>query len=295
MKRVFVTGGTGLVGRFTVEALRAGGWKVIIAGRNWPDTRFPSDVGFRPLDLGPAEDFGGLLTGFDALVHAAFDRVPGRYRGGEGRDVKGFWDRNYMATLHLFEAAAAAGLERVVFLSSRAVYGRQPAGAVVTEETLCHPDTHYGLVKAAAEEHLAGMSAVCGVSLRPTGVYGQPPYGGTHKWSELFEAYLAGQPIEPRFGTEVHGHDVAAAIQLVLEAPTESVAGESFNVSDLELDRRDLLTLVQDQTGCKHPLPPVADRSRYNLADTARLRDLGWHPGGNALLHKEVSAVVGSI
>lgn len=294
MKRVLVTGGTGLVGRFTVETLRAGGWKVTIAGRNPPGPRFPSDVGFHPLGLDLADDFGDQLAGFDALVHAAFDHVPGRYRGGEGRDVKGFWDRNYMATLHLFEAAAAAGLERVVFLSSRAVYGRQPAGAVVTEETFCRPDTHYGLVKAAAEEHLAGMSHVCGVSLRPTGVYGQSPFGGTHKWSELFEAYLAGQPIEPRFGTEVHGSDVAAAIQLVLEAPTNSVAGESFNVSDLALDRHDLLALVQSQTGCNHPLPPAADRSRYNLADTARLRDLGWRPGGKELLHKEVSAFVGS-
>ena len=294
MKRVLVTGGTGLVGRFVVEALHTGGWNVTIAGRHPPDNRFPSDIGFRPLRLDPEEGFADLLSGFDSLVHAAFHHVRSRYRGGEGLDVKGFWDRNYMATLQLFEAAAAAGLKRVIFLSSRAVYGRQPADAAVTEGTPCRPDTHYGLVKAAAEQHLAGMSALCGVSLRPTGVYGQPPFGGTHKWSELFDAYLAGQDIEPRFGTEVHGRDVAAAVQLMLEAPTDRVAGECFNVSDLELDRHDLLALLKKLTECPHLLPSPADRTMYNLADTTRLRELGWRPGEETLLRQTVKDLAAS-
>ncbi len=292
MKQVLVTGGTGLVGRFVVEALHANGWTVAIAGRHPPDDRFPSDIGFHRFELDPGADYGELLSGFDALVHGAFHHAVGRYRGGEGLDVKGFWDRNTLATLQLFRAAEAADLERIVFLSSRAVYGRQPAGAEVTEETPCYPDTHYGLVKAAAEHHLAGQSGLCGISLRPTGVYGQPPFGGTNKWAELFDAYLAGQPIEPRFGTEVHGRDVAAAVRLMLEVPTDKVAGKCFNVSDLELDRHDLLALVQAQTGCEHPVPPSADRSRYNIADTTRLQDLGWRPGGEALLRQEVSDTV---
>ena len=127
--------------------------------------------------------------------------------------------------------------------------------------------------------------------MRPTGVYGQSPFDGPHKWSELIDAYLAGEAIEPRFGTEVHGRDVAAAVQLALEAPAEAVAGKVFNVCDLALDRHDLLALVKAETGCPHPLPPRADRSLYNMADATRLRKLRWKPGREALLQKIVSAI----
>ena len=135
MKRVLVTGGTGLVGRFVVDVLHANGWQVTVAGRHRPDDRFPPAIGFRRFELDPRADYGSLVTGFDAMVHGGFHHIAGRYSGGEGGDVRGFWDRNFLATLRLFQAAEAAVIERIVFLSSRAVYGQQPAGADVTEET----------------------------------------------------------------------------------------------------------------------------------------------------------------
>ncbi len=291
MKRVLVTGGSGLVGSFIVERLHADGWQVTIAGRGRPGARFPADIGFRRFVLALASDHDELLDGFDALVHAAFWHIAGHYRGGEGQDVKGFWDRNYLATLQLFEAAKRAGLERVVFLSSRAVYGQQPAGTVLTEDTPCRPDTHYGLVKAASEQHLADR-AFCGSSLRITGVYGQSAFSSEHKWETLFDAYLDGDPISARFGTEVHGRDVAGAVHLMLNAPAEAVSGQIFNVSDLELDCHDLLALVQQETGCEHLLPPKADPTGYNIADTTKLRQLGWQPGGVPLLEKTVRELV---
>ena len=287
MKRVLVTGGSGLVGGFVVEALHAAGWQVTIAGRARPDESVPADVGFRRFVLAPGIDHDHLLDGFDALVHAAFWHIAGHYRGGEGNDVMGFWDRNYVATLQLFEAAEAAGLSRVVFLSSRAVYGQQPPGIVLTEDLPCRPDTHYGLIKAGCEEHLTGRR-FCGTSLRVTGVYGQPIQGDDDKWRPLFDTYLAGDPVEPRFGTEVHGHDAAAAVRLMLDTPTETLAGQVFNVSDVALDRHDLLALVQQQTGCPHALPPKADATAYNVMDTSKLNRLGWKPGGLPLLQQTV-------
>lgn len=286
MKRVLVTGGSGFVGGFIVSALHAAGWRVTVASRTRPEESAPADVNFRRFELAPGLDNDLRLNGFDALVHAAFWHVPGRYRGGEGYDVKGFWDRNHLATMQLFEAADKAGVSRVVFLSSRAVYGQQVPGVQLSEDMPCHPDTHYGLIKAASEEHLAARS-LCGVSLRITGVYGRPKRGD-HKWKTLFDAYRAGEPIAARFGTEVHGRDVAAAVLLALGAPADSVADRVFNVSDLALDRHDLLALVQRQTDCPYPLPPRNEAAHFHPMDTTRLRDLGWKPGGEPLLRRTV-------
>ena len=298
MTSVLVTGGSGLVGRFIVNDLVDHGYTVTIAGRNAPAPQaFASSVGFVPLDLDPGMDFGAAVKDYDHLVHAAFSHVPGRYRNGEGDDVAGFWQSNFLSTLLLFRAAAEAAMCRAIFMSSRAVYGVQEPGAGVDEESVCRPDTHYGAVKYACERHFADLSEISGLgiaSLRATGVYGTAKAGGPHKWSGLFDDYLSGKPVEPRCGTEVHGTDIAAAVRLMLECNEENMKGLSFNVSDLFLDRRDLLALVKQRTGCVHPLPAAADRSRYNVASTARLKALGWRPGGMARLETEIGSLIGA-
>jgi hypothetical protein len=81
----------------------------------------------------------------------------------------------------------------------------------------------------------------------------------------------------------VHGEDVAAAVSLVLSA-THGVAGEVFNVSDITVDRRELLEMAAGITGIAKSLPAPADLSALNVMSTAKLRALGWQPGGDARL-----------
>lgn len=296
MKTVLVTGGSGLVGRFIVDDLRKHGWMVTIAGRTPPAAGDqPPDVSFQPLDLDPAADFSAATAGFDALVHAGFSHAAGRYRGGEGKDVRGFWDRNCLASLRLFEAAGETGVGRIVFLSSRAVYGRQRPGLRLTEKTRCHPDTHYGLVKFACEQFLQSLADNSGLavaSLRSTGVYGTPYAGATHKWNTLIRDYLAGRTVAPRLGTEVHGRDVATAIRILLTAPREALADGIYNVSDLLLDRHDILLPVHLHLNCPHPLPERADASAYNAMETSNLRQLGWQPGGRPLFDRTMADII---
>nr|WP_295465065.1 NAD(P)-dependent oxidoreductase [Mesorhizobium sp.] len=288
---VLVTGGTGFVGRFVVEALLRQGRKVRVAGRTVPAAGyFSAPVGFAEGGLEPAGDWGGALEGVTHLVHAAFDHVPGRYRGGEGEDPSGFVARNVGGTFALFEAAKRAGVARVVFLSSRAVYGDRPVGAELTEETEPHPGTLYGDVKRAAELALEDLSdaGFGGVSLRVTGVYGPAAPGRSHKWADLFDDYLAGRNVSPRRATEVHGDDVAAAVLLVLAVP---VPPPVLNVSDILLDRHELLAIVQAATGCAHPLPPRSVEP-VNAMNCDLLRALGWRPGGVGLLEQTVARLL---
>jgi UDP-glucose 4-epimerase len=254
---VLVTGANGIVGRFVVRALVAAGHRVTTLGRRSGD---------HPWDL---SDLAPRLQQADALVHLALAHRPGAYRGGEGDDPDGFRRLNLDGTRALFDAAGEA---RIVFLSSRAVYGDGRRGEILKESDPAAPESLYGEVKLRAEQALGDR----GVSLRATGVYGGQP----HKWEGLFADYLAARPIAPRVATEVHGDDVAAAVVALLGRGETGV----FNVSDLMLDRHDLLGRVQALTGSPCPPPPRFAGEPPGRMATCRLRLLGWRPGGWAKL-----------
>ncbi|MCR9276168.1 MULTISPECIES: NAD-dependent epimerase/dehydratase family protein [Mameliella] len=269
---IALTGASGLVGRFLLRGLPG---PITVLGR-----RALPGHDFRPWDLcGPAPD----LSGIDTLIHAAFSHVPGRYRGGEGDDPRGFLQSNLDGTRRLFDAAAEAGVTRIQFLSSRAVFDGAPEGTPLTEDIPPDPASLYGQVKAAAEGHLSALPLI-GQNLRATGVYGPGP---DHKWQGLFADYLAGRTITPRRGTEVHGADLAEAARLLLD---RSEAG-AFHLSDLLLDRHDLLTEVQRLTTCPHP-PPDPSTGPVNPLICARLPALGWRPGGMTRLRADLPAML---
>ncbi|CAH0341692.1 NAD(P)-dependent oxidoreductase [Rhizobium sp. CECT 9324] len=285
---VLVTGGRGFVGRPIVNGLIEAGYDVIVAGRSEPPPDwFCGPVVFRPMMLDPHRCEQGLFDGVSHVVHAAFDHVPGHYRGGEGEDPDGFWRRNVEGSRRLFEQARAAGVARVVFLSSRAVYDGLPVEAPLRETQVEIPASLYGRMKLAVEQALADLSAdgCAGASLRLTGVYdGMMP----NKWQVLIEDYLAGRLIKPRAGTEVHSRDVSQAIKLMLETPDHLVSRQVFNVSDLVVDRADLLGIVGQALALSHELPERAAPGRTGIMATAKISALGWRPGGRALLEETV-------
>ncbi len=276
--KVGVTGASGTVGHWIAAGLLSAGHRVVALGRR-PSRHAGAE--FRPFELGgPAPE----LAGIGALVHAAFSHVPGRYRGGEGDDPAGFVRLNRHGTLRLFEAARAAGVGRVVFLSSRAVHGGWPPGTALHEGLRARPDTLYGEVKVAAERALAALSGpgFAGVSLRATGAYGPPVPGLAHKWRPLLDAFARGEAIAPRVGTEVHAGDLADAVRLLVGAEAGALAPGVFHCSDILLDRRDLLAEWSALTGAGGPLPERADAGQVSVMHSERLRALGWRPRGRA-------------
>lgn len=290
MTIVAVSGATGYLGRFIVKNLLASGHEVIALGRNAPQKEdFQGNVAFRYFSLDDDAVPYDLFSGVDAFVHAAFNHEPGKYRGGEGKDRDGFIKRNVDGTNRLFKSAKEAGVKRVVFLSSRAVYGTQAPGTTLTEDMALKPDTLYGQIKLETEEALDALSSddFLPISLRATGVYGAPSKLYEHKWSALFQQYENGETIDARIGTEVHGDDLAAAVDRMLHLDVQKLRSEQssktaiFNVSDILLDRHELIKAYGALCGkSDHPLPQKSDRSAYNQMDCSRLFNLGWHPRG---------------
>ncbi len=270
---VLLTGGSGAVGAFVGPALLAAGHEVTPLGRGAEPGRIRWDLAERPPPLPRAE----------ALVHLAFQHVPGRYRGGEGDDPDGFWRLNRDGSRRLFEAARAAGVGRIVLLSSRAVYGDGRRGETLRETDPPAPDSLYGRMKLDLE-------GAADVSVRATGVYGLAPGAPSHKWSGLFADYLGGRTVAPRAATELHGADLAAAVSLLIGAAT---AQGAYNASDLLVDRHDLLGEVRRRTGCPHPLPRRAEGPTPGIMACDRLAALGWRPGGRERIEALLDTLLG--
>lgn len=274
---VLLSGASGSIGRFVLARLRDDGHEVTALGRRPVE----GATGFWHHDLA---DEAPRLPQADALVHCAFQHVPGRFRGGEGDDPDGFRKANAGGTLRLFEAARDAGCASAVFLSSRAVYGDARRGEILREGDPPAPDSLYGSVKLAGEEALRALSgpAFQGIALRATGVYGLVPGTNSHKWAELFEAFSRGEAIAPRRASEVHGEDLAGAVALLLSRAAggwTAAPFEVFNVSDLVLEKRDLFRLFSQVHGLSGQLPERASDTP-GIMDTDKLRALGWAPGG---------------
>lgn len=284
---ILITGATGQLGRFIAARLRQDGHQITCLGRT------PSDVsadGFLKWDL---EDRDFDLPQADGLIHCALSHVPGKYRGGEGDDPHGFITRNVEGTQALFEAAKAAGVGHCVFLSSRAVYAGAASWGVLTETAEVEPDSFYGQTKYAGE---LALQVLCdgsfkGTVLRVTGVYGCPPGLESHKWDQLLADFAKGAAVAPRVGTEVHGEDLAAAVVVALEK--RAAAGEPFdvfNVSDILLDREELLKLYAGTFAITAALPPRAP-GPVGVMDVAKLVKLGWAPGGKAKLEAFIQSL----
>nr|MEC9422080.1 NAD-dependent epimerase/dehydratase family protein [Pseudomonadota bacterium] len=289
LMHVLLTGASGAVGRFILKRLLDDGCTVTLLGRR------PVDgvaAAFRTYDL---VDPDPQLPQADALVHCALVHEPGKFRGGEGDDPERFRKLNVDGTRRLFEAAAKMGCRTVVFLSSRAVYGDHRQGEKLTETDSPAPDTLYGDVKLAGERALKALccQSMRGIVLRATGVYGPGSGSADHKWSGLFRDFAAGIPIAPRRGTEVHGDDLAAAVALVLEERRENEEPfQIYNVSDLLLDRQDLLALYAAEAGLNLEVPAASDQAPGEMT-TDRLRAIGWSPGGTEKLKVFLRSIAG--
>jgi dihydroflavonol-4-reductase len=148
--KTLVTGGTGFVGRAVVEELLAASRDVRVLARN-PDHPALNGLAVE-VALGDLRDPDSLVrafTGCTRLFHVAADYrlwVP---------DPAAMYAVNVEGTRHLLTAAAARGLERVVYTSTVGTLGNPGDGTPGTEDTpvsLAEMVGHYKRSKFLAEQ-----------------------------------------------------------------------------------------------------------------------------------------------
>jgi nucleoside-diphosphate-sugar epimerase len=170
MKSALVTGSSGFVGRALVAELRRRGYAVQGAVRNKAG-REAEVASIEVGDLSGATDWSRALRGVDTVFHlAARVHRPGEH---DGHARQAYVRENVDATIALAEAAAAAGVERLIFVSSVKVMGESSPGRPFRESDPPAPQDAYGRSKLDAERALAALGGRLEVTVvRPPLVYG---------------------------------------------------------------------------------------------------------------------------
>ena len=252
MNRVLVTGASGFVGSALVSRLKKEpGTDVVAAVRRSHDSSC--------LELGDLEapQFSpSQLEGFASVVHAAA-RVH-VMRDQSSSPLAEFRRINTTATLALASAAAEAGVQRFLFISSVKVNGETTRpGAPFYADDLPAPQDPYAVSKLEAEQGLFELAQRRGmevVIVRPPLVYGP---GVRANFQSMMRWLRLGVPL-PLGGIE-NRRSLVALDNLVdllvccLEHP--AAAGQVFLVSDGEdLSTTELLKLLGDALGRPAPL-----------------------------------------
>ncbi|MEQ1439890.1 NAD-dependent epimerase/dehydratase family protein [Fontimonas sp. SYSU GA230001] len=167
MKRVFVLGAAGFIGRHLCAFFSTRGIEVIAATRR-PASFDSALIENAVASFDAVDQFMPLLARCDAVIHAASSSTPG------SSEARPQLEGNLRPTLALIEALQALPDRRLLYLSSAGtLYGDcvQPA----TESAPLRPRSYHGAGKAAAEHFMHAWTAQyggTGVVIRPSNVYG---------------------------------------------------------------------------------------------------------------------------
>lgn len=234
---MIVTAATGFVGKALTDRLHNEARFVVSAA-----VRFESkviDEGIKQCvldDFVPGTDWGGVaLRGVEVVVHLAA-RVH-LMRDTAADPLKEFLHINTDGTLNLARQAAAAGVDRFIYLSSIKVNGEATHhGYPFTHNDLAAPQDPYGISKHKAEVGLRKIARTTGmqvVIIRPTLVYGK---GAKGNFKSLMKLVARGLPL-PLASIDnrrslVGIDNLVDFIVMCLEHPDG--ANETFLVSDGE-------------------------------------------------------------
>ena len=177
---VVVTGANGLVGSHTVTALAQRGATVRAVVRRAGTAPSAEGVTEHVGDFADPAFADEVVAGADSVVttvHPMGDDEAGQRRTGLD------------GTVTLGEAAVAAGVHRLVHVSTAAVYDRAPGEGDVDEaSTLVGDDGGtYAVVKREVDAALERLSGTTRVLVRPPAILGP---GGTSVWNSLRPAAI---------------------------------------------------------------------------------------------------------
>lgn len=253
MTTYLVTGGAGFIGSNIAHELVRRGARVRVldnfaTGRRANLAGIEDQVEVVEGDLRRLADVEKAMAGVDVVLHqGALGSVPRSIA-----DPVASHEANVTGTLHVLQAARAAGVRRVVYASSSSVYGDTPVLPKV-EEMAPAPKSPYAVSKLAGEHYCRVFSGVYGmetICLRYFNVFGprQDPHSQYAAVIPKFiRAMLRGErPVIFGDGTQsrdfTYVDNVVSANLLAAEAPGAALDGAACNVACGE--RFTLLELV---------------------------------------------------
>lgn len=288
--KILLIGGCGFIGSHVVDSLLAQGFQIRVYDRRPELFREPvPGVEYVSGDIGDISLVYEAMSGVDAIIHLASTTVPATSNLDPVADITG----NLVSMVRLLEMMRAAGLKKIVYLSSGGTVYGPPETDPVAESHPLRPISSYGIVKVAIENYLHMEHKLHGVQhviLRASNPYG-PRQGhtgiqgiiGTHLWR-----VARGEPVEVWGDGSVvrdfiHVRDLAdlcvRAVQSDVAGCYNAGSGSCTSVAEIvaSIDR-----IVQARGGA--PVRPLYkpgrnfDVPRVVLDITRARTELGWAP-----------------
>ena len=302
--KLLVTGGAGYIGSVvTLQLLEAGHDVTVLDNLSkGHEEAIPRDAWFVKADLLDAERLAEVFAeGFDGILHFAALSLVGESVEQPGR----YYRANVAGTLNLLDAMRVAGVPRLVFSSTAAVYG-EPEGVPIPETAPARPTNPYGGSKLAADQLIgffAGAHGLSATSLRyfnvagASGPFGEDHEPETHLIPLVLKAALGERENVKVFGTDyptddgtavrdyIHVEDLGRAHLLALEAAGEAKPGEHrvYNLGNgAGFSVREVVEVARRVSG--RPIEAVEAPRRAGdppvlVASSALIREeLGWTP-----------------
>ncbi|WP_226037190.1 NAD-dependent epimerase/dehydratase family protein [Aquibacillus saliphilus] len=275
MKKVVITGGSGLLGPSVIEEFLQHGYDVLNVDQKIPENPLCETIIADLNNLGEVYD---VLTGADAVVHLA--AIPRAYMFPA--DVT--FRNNAMSTYNILEAAGTLGIKKAVITSSESSYGivfskrdLKPQYVPVDEDHPRFPEDSYGLSKIVNEqtaEMINNRTGMQVVSLRVGNVIAPHMY-------KNFPGFIH-EPEERKtiMWSYIDARDAASAYRLSVEKDNLGVVALNVGAdnSSMDIKSRDLMAQVYpDVTDFRETL------SGYEtLFSNKKAKEvLGWQPVHN--------------
>jgi dihydroflavonol-4-reductase len=266
VSRVFLTGGSGLIGAALASRLLERGDEVLALARSDQAERALAARGTRVVrgDVLDEDAMAAGMAGCALVYHVAGINTmcPA--------DPAALFHVNVRGAEAAVRAAARAGVPRIVLTSSAASLGEEP-GTVGREDSphrgsylsVYERSKHEGEVAAFAAARRAGIELV---SINPSSVQGPGRAGGTGR---IMIAYVNGR-LRAFVDTNISIVDIADCVEGHVLGAERGRAGERYVLSGGTITSREALDIVSELSGVRHDvrlLPPPVARAAGTLVE----------------------------
>ena len=250
--KVFITGGTGFIGRYLVRRMARTEHEMICLVRKTSDTKELEDLGAQ-LVIGDVTDLDSLRTGMKgcdwllnlANVYSYWEPDKAKYR-----------NVNVAAMTNVMETALETEIAKVVHVSSVVIYGK-PSDSLFSEESAVGPIRFSEYAQSKYEGDLIAWQlfrekGLPLVMIYPAGVMGSGDVSmGGESIDRFIHRKLPATVFNKRVLTYVHVQDVAEAILKAAEKPDN--IGEKYIVGNDQITFDEFYTMVQEISGVSLP------------------------------------------
>ena len=242
--KILVTGATGFLGRHLIPILIEQSYEVSALVRPTSDTSFLESHGVQlkvASDISSTAEVAAACIGCDAVIHAA-----GQFRFWGDYDE--FYQTNVAGTQAVLSGCTAAGVKRLVHVSTIAIAGKFESGTIIDETLTPNPYEDYQITKYEGEQLALAHGRehdLDVIVIRPGAFYG--PWGRYAFNRLFFEEPLRGWRIRVAGGHHiqfpVYVPDVAQGVMLGLQNGT---ADEIYNICGQSMTHNACNDIVSD-------------------------------------------------